>query len=236
MSAAAIQSVEQPDAPRESAHTLQRVDSAIRSYIPPQVSSVASSLRCCVATAASHATQSVHSHLLSYPLYKSLFTRIRALPIIEFYIYMWRVDPILFANTMFANYGLPVLMEGRSQLNCTAQRQRQLAVDGCLHSSSLFAADSNPFSFALFVLQPCRGICRGARYRSCCANHATPSLIDWLPTSTSAIRPLRASCCSAWFMHSCRPWNKCSGQQRARVCPCTCAQLPERPHRALCRV
>jgi len=113
---------EQSDASKPPAHTMKRLHGALRSYIPPQVSSVASSLRCCVATASSHATQTVHSYLLTFPLYKSLFTRIRALPIIEFYVYMWRVDPILFANTMFANYGLPVLMEGRSQLSSTVPR------------------------------------------------------------------------------------------------------------------
>jgi len=102
---------EQSDASKPPAHTMKRLHGALRSYIPEPVSSAASSLRCCVATASSHATHSVHSYLLSYPLYKSIYTRVRALPIIEFYVYMWRVDPLLFANTMFANYGLPILME-----------------------------------------------------------------------------------------------------------------------------
>jgi len=53
----------------------------------------------------------MHAHLLAYPLYRRVFTRIRELPIVEFYVYMWRVDPGLFVRTMFANYGLPVLME-----------------------------------------------------------------------------------------------------------------------------
>ncbi len=83
----------------------------LRECVPEPVWAVASSAQCYATSVSSTLLGSLHAHLLAYPLYRSLFTRIRTLPIVEFYIYMWRVDPTLFANTMFANYGLPMLME-----------------------------------------------------------------------------------------------------------------------------
>ena len=60
----------------------------------------------------STAAQRIHHSLIKRsPLYQTCFSRVRALPITEFYLYMWRIDPALFVNTMFVNYGLPVLME-----------------------------------------------------------------------------------------------------------------------------
>jgi hypothetical protein len=95
--------------------TSDRIIVRVRDCMPEPVWAAASTIQCCVKSASSAVLGSVHSSLLAFPLYRSLYTRIRSLPIVEFYIYMWRVDPTLFVNTVFANYGLPMLMEGNIQ-------------------------------------------------------------------------------------------------------------------------
>jgi hypothetical protein len=44
-------------------------------------------------------------------LLKTIVTRLRSLPIADFYLYMWKNDRLLLFNTLFVNYTLPVILE-----------------------------------------------------------------------------------------------------------------------------
>jgi ABC-type multidrug transport system fused ATPase/permease subunit len=84
----------------------------VAAAVPAALRRVVARLHATTSNAAAAAGQRIHQALITRSLlYQSCFSRVRALPITEFYLYMWRVDPALFVNTMFVNYGLPVLME-----------------------------------------------------------------------------------------------------------------------------
>ena len=114
-----VPSSSQPDSTLLSSSTLHPTpppasvpSSLMNGYLPRPFAIGLQKIQEVIAHATNIILHKTHVQLLhSSTLYTNLYTRIRALPITEFYLYMWRIDPGLFCNTMFVNYGLPILME-----------------------------------------------------------------------------------------------------------------------------
>ena len=79
--------------------------------VPPQIDAAVVGMRRWIAAATEASFGVLHRSLSVFPLYVSVHSRVCALPIVELYRYMWRVDPALFTQSMFANYALPLMME-----------------------------------------------------------------------------------------------------------------------------
>jgi len=103
---------ELPPPPDKTTHDrFIRFMEAIKPFIPAPVSDAAARMRWASISAAGNAFAYIYHLLLSSPVTRPFIHRIRALPIADFYVYMWRTDPALLLNSMFVNYALPVLME-----------------------------------------------------------------------------------------------------------------------------